>query len=281
MKGKASLLVAGGFCVVLMVGGCGDSDSGTPTIVPTQTVTHTATLTPTATTTATPTGTPIPTLTTCATDTLLAPRLEDPPMWAVVDSLTPSLRWSYGDPSCNPEGYRIYLSTGPLFADDLSGGTGNPSTSWGPAAPLQPGTEYAWAVQAINGTALGPIAGTGYFFTGPSCEPTSLKAPDLLAPANNAVITDTLATSLIWDYPDPCLADGYLVDLSTSPAFDGSPLNGGTANPSTRWGPGVPLTDCTRYYWRVAAHTGVQLGQYSEVHTFRVAVSLSCPAETP
>jgi hypothetical protein len=287
MRSSVSLVAAGGLGLLLLAAGCGDSNTGSalPTSTSTQTTTSTprnaATTTGTATATVVPSVTPTPTRVPCATGALVAPILQDPPMWGIVDSLTPSLRWSYPDPTCNPEGYRIRLSTGPFFSDQLDGGTGNPSTSWGPAAPLEPGREYAWAVQAINGTTLGPIAGNQYFFTGPSCDVDALKAPQLRAPEDNAVISDELAPSLIWEYPDACVPGGYRVDLSTSLDFDDSPLNGGTGTPSTRWGPGQPLIDCTRYYWRTAAITGVQLGPYSEVHTFRVAVSPDCPAEVP
>ena len=83
-------------------------------------------------------------------------RATGPAMWSVVGSLEPSLTWSYPNASCNPQGYAIDLRTGPLFTDHLGGGTGNPSTSWGPGSPLQPGKEYEWLVQAINGTTLGP-----------------------------------------------------------------------------------------------------------------------------
>ena len=141
----------------------------------------------------TPTGLP-----TCPTAGLVAPVLTGPAMWSVVGSLEPSLSWSYPNASCNPQGYAIDLRTGPLFSDSLGGGTGNPSTSWGPGSPLPPGKEYEWAVQAINGTTLGPIAGFNYFFTGPMCATAALAASTPLQPANGAIINRT--------GPDPDLA---------------------------------------------------------------------------
>jgi hypothetical protein len=178
-----------------------------------------------------------------------------------------------------PQGYRISLSTGPLFVDDLSGGTGNPSTVWSPGAPLQPAKEYAWAVQAIVGPTFGPIAGPRYFFTGPPCAPGSLQTPSLLQPVDDAIISDPDALVLIWTYPDPCLPGGYGVRLSTSTEFEHSPLNGGTGNPSTSWVPGTQLADCTRYYWQIVACTETQCGPYSDVRTFRVMRSADCPGE--
>ncbi len=223
----------------------------------------------------TPTATP-----TCPTGSLQAPIQTGPAMWSVVGSLSPSLTWSYPDATCNPEGYAIDLSTGPFFTDDLGGGTGNPSTSWGPGSPLQPGREYAWGVQAINGTTLGPYAGSSYFFTGPMCATAALAAPDLLQPANGAVVT-VLDPSLIWEYPDPCLPQGYRVDLSTDYTFADTSLSGGTGNPSTRWGPGEPLVDCMVYFWKIAPINGTTLGPASGIFSFSTNVSGTCPTPTP
>jgi len=164
---------------------------------------------------------PTPGLPTCPTAGLQAPVLTGPAMWSVVASLEPSLTWSYPDPACNPQGYAIDLRTGPLFTDHLGGGTGNPSTSWGPGSPLQPGKEYEWGVQAINGTTLGPPAGYDYFFTGPMCDTAALAAPNLLQPANGAIINE-LDPSLIWQYPDACLPQGYRVVVPARHAYSHS-----------------------------------------------------------
>ena len=217
---------------------------------------------------------------TCPTTDLQAPILTGPAMWSVVDSLSPSLTWSYPDATCNPQGYAIDLATGPFFTDDLGGGTGNPSTSWSPGSPLQPGKEYAWGVQAINGTTLGPYAGFSYFFTGPMCNTDALMAPTLLEPAYNAVVTE-LEPTLIWQYPDPCLPQGYRVDLSTDITFADTSLSGGTGNPSTRWGPGTPLADCTVYFWKITPVNGSTLGPASGIFAFSIDISGTCPTPTP
>jgi hypothetical protein len=217
---------------------------------------------------------------TCSTASLQAPILTGPAMWSVVGSLSPSLSWSYPDSTCNPQGYAIDLKTGPFFSDDLGGGTGNPSTSWSPGSPLQPGKEYSWGVQAINGTTLGPYAGFRYFFTGPMCETAALAAPTLLQPAFNSEVAD-LNPTLIWQYPDACLPQGYRVDLSTDATFADTSLSGGTGNPSTRWGPGEPLTDCTVYFWKIAPINNTTLGPASGVFAFKTNVNGTCPTPTP
>ncbi len=217
---------------------------------------------------------------TCATSALLAPVQTGPAMWEVVSSLSPTLSWTYPDLTCNPQGYAIGLRTGPFFIDSLGGGTGNPSTSWGPGSPLAPGKEYAWTVRAINGTTMGPIAGNDYFFTGPMCATADLQAPTLLEPAAGAVITD-LNPTLIWQYPQPCLPQGYRIDLSVDATFADTSLAGGTGNPSTRWGPGQPLDDCTVYFWKVAPINDITLGPASGMFWFTTDVHGTCPTPTP
>ena len=204
---------------------------------------------------------------TCDTASLQQVTLVDPPMWSIVGSLNPTLSWTYPDPACDPEGYAIRLSTGPLFEDDLGGGTGNPSTSWGPGAPLEPGKEYRWKVAPINGETLGPWRGYSYFFTGPLRDTAALIAPVLMHPPDGGTF-DEAYDSLIWDYPDDCIPEGYRVDLSTDPTFADTSLSGGTGNPSTRWGPGTELVECEVYYWRVAPINYTTLGPFSETWSF-------------
>jgi hypothetical protein len=206
-------------------------------------------------------------LPTCPAGDLLAVTLSNPANWSTVASLSPTLQWSYPSAACNPEGYAITLQTGPFFTDSLGGGTGNPSTSWSPGAPLEPGKEYAWSVAPINGTTLGPASAKFYFFTSPTCATASLVAPVLLEPANGASFNEA-SQSLIWDYPQDCAPEGYRVDLSVDPSFADTSLSGGTGNPSTRWGPGAPLVDCQTYYWRIAPINGTTLGPFSETRSF-------------
>ena len=202
---------------------------------------------------------------------LIAPVIQDPPMWAVVDSLTPTLSWAYsGD--CTPEKYLVKLY---FIGGEGGGNTGDSSTEWTPMLPLDPATEYAWTVQPMVGSSMGPIDGRSYFFTGPMCETADLVAPDLVEPADGAIINDDYP-SFLWDYPDPCLPEGYRIDLSTDPSFDDTSLSGGTGNPSTRWGPGEHLDDCTQYYWRVAPINDITLGPFSGTYAFFVDDSSSC-----
>jgi hypothetical protein len=113
---------------------------------------------------------PVPT---CPTEELVAPVLGAPADGSTVNTLLPTLSWSYPG-TCSPEGYRIDLSPVSDFSDtSLSGGTGNPSTTWSPGEELQDCTVYFWRVAGINGTTLGAFSGLRAFtvdVTG-SCEP--------------------------------------------------------------------------------------------------------------
>ncbi len=130
------------------------------------------------------------TLPTCPTDGLLVPVLVSPADDAAVSSTLPTLTWAYPDPACNPEGYRIDLSIDETFADtSLSGGTGNPSTSWSPGSDLQACQVYYWRVAAINDTTLGTFSEAHSFRVeiGVECPPV---APPPSASINGIVWHD-------------------------------------------------------------------------------------------
>ncbi len=245
MKFKWFFVLAGSVFLLLVLGSCGGS--GTPA---------------------------------CPPGSLKAPTLIGPAAESVVDSLQPSLSWSYPDTTCNPQGYSVHLKMGPLLADYFNGSTGSPSTTWSPSSPLPSGQEFSWSVQAVDGATSGPLAGEDYFFTGPMCDTSSLASPNLLQPLNNAVVT-TLGPSLIWQYPGACLPEAYRINLSTDAAFSNTSLSGGTGNPSTRWVPGEQLADCTVYFWKISPMNGSTLGPSSSVFRFSTQVKSTCATPTP
>jgi hypothetical protein len=140
---------------------------------------------------------------------------------------------------------------------------------WSPIGPLAPATEYHWGVNAFVPAGNGPYAGDRVFFTGPVCATSALAAPTLGTPTNGAILAE-LRPTLSWDYPDPCVPQGYRIDLSTDSSFADTSLSGGTGNPSTRWSPGTELTNCTTYYWRVAPINGTTLGPFSITRNFMI-----------
>src|SRR3972149_6667280 len=91
---------------------------------------------------------PVPT---CPTEELVAPALLAPDNEAVVNTLLPTLTWSY-PANCSPEGYRIDLSPVADFSDtSLSGGTGDPSTAWSPGEELEDCTVSFWSAAGVKG----------------------------------------------------------------------------------------------------------------------------------
>src|SRR5688572_20098052 len=167
----------------------------------------------------------------CPPGELVAPVQISPAMWAVVPSLTPTLTWGAYDSSlpnpyadCHPDGYQVRFSMGPSFSGTAYYTTDEDTTNYPFAYPLSPGKEYAWSVSATSGGTEGPIAGERYFFTGPYCATDALIAPVLFEPANGSLVDD-LQPLLTWGYRNPCLPEGYRVDLSTSPTFDDTSLS--------------------------------------------------------
>jgi len=111
-----------------------------------------------------PTATPVP-LPVCAAADMVAPVLSTPGAGAVVNTSLPILEWTFSAP-CDPESYRIDLSVTPDFSDtSLSGGTGNPSTSWMPGDDLADCTTYYWQVAAFSDGELGPFSESWAFST--------------------------------------------------------------------------------------------------------------------
>lgn len=215
-------------------------------------------------------------LPTCPTDTLQQVTLVSPPQVSVVDSLNPSLEWTYPSTECAPEGYAITLWEGPVLVTNIGGGTGNPSTIWGPGSPLQPGKQYRWTVAPINGTTLGPVSNTGIFFTGPVCTDAGLIPPTMLQPADGAIFNQT--TDLLWwDYTAGCTPTGYQADVATDPTFASGLLAPGPIDiPLTRLSLGDPLVECQTYYWRVAARNGATVGPYSPTRSFVADTTGTC-----
>jgi hypothetical protein len=213
---------------------------------------------------------------TCAPYEFVPPVLVWPGPYEIVPDLQPVLEWSWPG-TCEVEGYGIHLSKDFDFADtSLNGGTGNPSTSWTPGVSLEPSLQYWWEVFAGVGTDFGPPSSKRSFFTGPECANLSeVEAPQQIYPANGETV-DTLTPWLHWKAGDPgCIPDGYLVDLQTTSAFDGTNLLGEYGIPATNLSPD-PLEDCGTYWWRVAGVQDGSYGPYSDTRWFRTNESGLC-----
>ncbi|MFN8400472.1 MAG: SdrD B-like domain-containing protein [Anaerolineales bacterium] len=208
-------------------------------------------------------------LPTCSTDSLQEVTLLSPAQVSVIDTLSPTLEWSYPSSECAPEGYAITMWEGPVMTENIGGGTGNPTTKWGPGSPLEPGKQYRWNVAPINGTTLGPVSDTFIFFTGPVCTDASLVPPTMLEPADGAIFNPT-TDMLWWDYTAGCTPTGYQLDVATDSSFTSGLYPSGVIDiPLTRAVLGdPPLVECETYYWRVAARNGDTIGSFSPTRSF-------------
>ena len=203
---------------------------------------------------------------TCPTDGLVAPVLASPADGAITPDLVPMLSWTYPD-NCNPEGYRIDFSVTADFSDtSLSGGTGNPSTSWSPAvAILQNCTEYHWRVAAINGTTLGPFSEAWSFRSSIAGD-----CPDPAEPAGPGTISGVVWHDLCaipWEStsetPEGCEAldgGGFEADGVREPGEPG--IEAVALDLATGACPGVWLSNTTSDADGAYAFEGLPAGEY-------------------
>jgi hypothetical protein len=221
----------------------------------------------------------------CSADSLYAPALVFPISHLFVYD-APSFQWLYPDgPSndCIPEGYHLQVSTSQDFSSPvLDLRQSDPTTLWTPVWDLENCSTYFWRVAAIAGETDGPYSTPEFFSinglgtcTDP-CTTDQLVRPNLLDPPSSANVgsapTEGVVPDLLrWQYPMPCLADGFVIHLATSPDFSDTSLFG-TTGPATSfvesWGPSVPLEPATQYWWEVAAVVGNTQGPFSYVRPF-------------
>ncbi len=213
----------------------------------------------------------------CALEDLVAPDPVAPAHYSIVNTLTPSLQWAYPG-SCEPGSYAIRLSdVFDMSNTSLFGGTGTPATSWGPGVPLEPATQYWWQVAGWIGISTGPFSPKQTFFTGPECASISeTGAPDLLSPGDGATITEDHAWLHYSHSSTGCLPDGYFADLQTVPDFSGTNELGEFHIPATNIITEA-LSDCTMYYWRMAAIQDSTHGPLSETYSFFTNFEGTCP----
>lgn len=108
----------------------------------------------------------------------MAPVQDLPEDGAVVDTLTPLLRYHPGEPSCIPDGYFINLQTDPTFSGvSLLGVLPQPSTAV-ITDPLTDCTMYYWKVNAVQSGGEGPETAVRSFFVNETglCIPSGVPA---------------------------------------------------------------------------------------------------------
>lgn len=218
----------------------------------------------------------------CDASRLVAPVPLSPAEGAAWAGAFPVLAWDYALPACLPQiVFHVQVARDPAFdrlvvySDDLPGGW----TSFAPAAvQLDDCADYYWRVAADADGTLGPYSGLHSFHTdftgtcrGSSCDVAALPAPMPLTPADG---TNWAGNSpfITWNYAYPACRDSvtFHVEVALDERFANIVVSGDLPGRVDFFDPpATQFSDCTPYYWRVAAETIHGRGPYSETIRFR------------
>jgi hypothetical protein len=126
-------------------------------------------------------------------------------------------------------------------------------------AGLEPSKTYWWRVQAIGDSGSSPWSTPVRLST----IPWTVGVPRDRIPTDGSVLAFVGSIRLSWQ---PCEgATSYRVQLSTRPDFDRNALERESSAPSVEV---TGLEAGQRYYWRVCARRGSEIGQWSPVQHF-------------
>ncbi|MBN2554459.1 MAG: hypothetical protein JXA97_00850 [Anaerolineales bacterium] len=225
-------------------------------------------------------GPPAPT---CTAANLVAPTLTLPADGGFLE-LGQNLDWEYPASPCEPGGWNLQVNTASDFSGTEVGGFVPPPHSWWwPPMPLAQGTTYYWRVQAVLDGGAGPWSPTWTFNTKPPCDLADLVAPIQIFPDDQTEYGYPIP-SFVWDYSDPvCDPLGYHLQIADIAGFDFTSIAYESRSPDPTTSDdfaGSTLSDCTVYYWRVAAYDGTTDGPWSPTRTFRLNLNGTCPALT-
>ncbi len=214
------------------------------------------------------------------------PDLIAPAMGADAGSQTPTLCIGNSQPApgCpDPQSYKFEVFSDPSLNNLVDSGTVNEttdSTCFSVTPLLDPGRYYWWRAQCSNGTAVSTWAGTFYFHT-PNNPPES---PTLVSPGDDDSVTTARPDLSANSVSDP---DGtppaYLFEVSSDESFSTLASSGQVLGESgvVTWTVADPLTNNTRFYWRVRATDGIDYSAYSSTRSFTVAVAGNTPPSVP
>ncbi len=185
-----------------------------------------------------------------------APQPDQPSNGASVATTTPTL--SVGN-AVDPEGDALtyefeVFQGGTRVANTANIAPGTSTTSWTVTSPLVEDAVYTWHARAVSAAGPGPYSAVSTFRvnTGNAAPP----APIIVSPQNGTEV-DTLSPRLVFlSVADP---DGDAVtydwQLAAGESFD-APQASGSGAADTQLTLPAPLTEDTRYCWRVRARDG-------------------------
>jgi hypothetical protein len=214
----------------------------------------------------------------CSSGVLTMPSLSLPLNGGIFVRGYDSLEWEWPLTTCIPEAYKVEVSPDPGFLDTTwFGGTGNPSTRWGPGSPFTAATQYWWRIIASVNNVYGPPSLTFTFFTDPVCTGASLVAPIRLTPLHEETVP-IANPEFTWSYPDPsCSPEGFHLRISSTPDMSAIVLDADNPTHAARsFQAGYLLDDCQSYYWDVAMVSESVEGPFSDVGEFSIDVGGAC-----
>ncbi len=174
----------------------------------------------------------------------------------------PQIWWVDSNPDCVAENYHYEVATDPAFTDlVLEGDTSLHSVS--PDEFLEEDcSNYFWRVTAeANGyERTSNVVQFGTQFTGMCghtiCNASDLVAPELVYPADGAVVTD-MTPQFVWNYDlETCWPDHFVIEVTSTPDFTNN-LWHSVYRPQLTWQTAYDgnFSNCTKYYWRVSSRT--------------------------
>lgn len=216
----------------------------------------------------------------CSPVLTYGPVQDSPAHNSMVSDLRPLLAWT-SEEECPPDEYIINLwqngTNGTITATGFGGPTGSSDESWSPPGDLQVGFAYIWDVAAKNATKTSFPSDQWQFIVGSPCDALSLIAPTTELPVDGGTVM-TADPTYTWGYADPtCTPAGYHLQVSSTADFSVLEVDSREENiPFKARTTGILLSDCTDYYWRVAAVNGVDDGPWSNVSEFSTDLAGVC-----
>lgn len=196
---------------------------------------------------------------------------------------TPTFEWE--GLSCQPSAYKVKVYQFPNilvfegFAPVSQNINGLETIVTVNNPPLALGRQFFWSVTPILNGVEYPTFSIEHFFTGPVCGELELVAPDLISPADGAIVTSD-HPPLNLDYAPECLPNIFKRELSTDPNFEGSNLMAQPDVPSFTQIPKDLLQDCTTYYWRAKSVIQNSASPWSQTFSFTTNFNNGCPEES-
>ena len=205
--------------------------------------------------------------------------LDDPNNGSVVSSLRPTLNWSHSE-SCQPDRFLVSVQMkekNGVWTYLVDGDT----TDYRPGSSFQAGGEYYWTVSPYHSSTeyRGKTSPEWIFYTGSSCEDSSLRAPVPVGrfsgyDRQGEWISPADAYKFEWYYPGDCLPESYYYEFATDWDFTSIIRSGVTTR--NRQYVELELPDCSSGYWRVAAGTEGDHGPFSEKRGYFWSTDDSC-----